>query len=267
MIGARVVSRFRTIEAVICGGICVLGVLFLVAPRASANAAFITWGIALLCAAMFELRVRGHRRACVRAQKTLGEIARADLQSPTLVSERPGDELVEELASNPQLANLLASRSTRFFVSGERNARSFEIGTAVVALRDFDRHHSYVCLRDDRLPSALRVMTRGAVTSFARMGMSYAHDVKTGDATFDAVWIVDADEDVVRAVLDDGMRKTLLDLQSRLGWMQVASLEATRFGLVVRWPSTIETGSAAYLCDLVLAMHARFVAARSVAQA
>jgi hypothetical protein len=256
----RALRVFRVLELVIPGFFVLFGLLVFAAPHPQMGFALGLWGFAAFAVLMFELRFWGHRRTTARVRRGLGEVGQRDLEGSSAVVERGSDDFIEEIAANRALASLLAGRSTRLCVTGRWQGRDLEIGTAVVAARDFDQKISYVCVHDRALRGPFRVMTRGAATSFSRIGMEKS-PVATGDTAFDDKWVVDANDALCRAVLDPPLRAQLLRLQQQLSWMQVASVEATRFGLVLRWPGELSPEGAAYLRDLALAVHGRLAAA------
>ena len=51
-----------------------------------------------------------------------------------------------------------------------------------------------------------------------------------------------------------------VSLVDQLAWMQIASIESTRLGLIVRWPGELSASSAARLRDLALHVHERIAA-------
>jgi hypothetical protein len=252
----RSLRVFRVLEVVIPGGFSLLGVLAAASPRHPLGLAAGLWIFAAFAVLMFELRFWGHRRKVARVWRGLEEVGRRDLEGGGPVVVRDGDDFVEELASNRALAGLMASRSHRLCIAGGWRGRRLEIGTAVVAGRDFDQLVSYVCVLDQSIRGNFRMMTRGALASFARLG-THRQPVQTGDAAFDGAWVVDSEEPLARAVLDPPMRAKLVGLQGQLGWMQIASVEATRFGLLVRWPGELSPDGAAYLRDLAVDVHQR----------
>lgn len=247
---------FRFLEIVIPATFALIGVAAFFAPRPSVGAGIGFLAFAAFAVLMFELRFWGHRRSVRRVRAELEQVGARDFDAPAEVVQRPSGEMVEELASNPRFARMMARRSTRLAVSGKWRGREIEIGTAIVAGRDFDQMISYALAVDGGVPGPFRVMSKGAITSIARLGMDTA-PVTTGDATFDADWVVDADPSLATRVLDDTLRATLIDLRSRLSFMQVASIEATRHGVIVRWPGELTPESGGYLRDLATEVRSR----------
>jgi hypothetical protein len=254
----KVFRMYRILEVVIP-----VPLLFMAVTAASngklAGAAVFA-GMAALVVLCFEARFWGHRRTIARVSRGLGEVGRRDLDAPVAVTQQLPDAFVEELASNGFLARMIANRSTRLCVTGTWRGRAVELGTAVVANRDFDSKLSYVCVLDQQPRGPFRVMTKGTMSSLARKFMP-TNPVVLGDPTFDARWTVDGDARVARTVLDGEVRASLLALQAQLSWLQVVSIEATRFGLVVRWPGELSPDGAAYLRDLAFNVHDRLAAA------
>jgi hypothetical protein len=181
----------------------------------------------------------------------LEQIRGKDLERSAEIAERVPGQLEVELASNQAFAHMMAGRAVRLFTRGAWKERKLDIGTAILPNRDFDTFISHVLVESTRVRAGFRVMTKGTITRFARMGMK-TFPTTTGDQAFDDAWVVDAEHALAMSVLDAPTRKTLLELQSVLPWMGVASLEATSVGLVLRWPSELSAESAAYLRDLAI---------------
>ncbi len=247
---------FRTLEIVIVGAIAVVGVVVLATPRHPIVGAMLAWGIALVVLAAFELRLRGHRRTLARVQSEVEAAAKRDLEGAGAVVQRGAREALEEVAANPRLARMLGSRSSRVCVSGTWRGSEVVIGCAVVAGRDMDLMVSFARVPAPDARGPFRLMTKGTVSSFARIGMS-RHPTPSGDAVFDAKWVVDADPALCAAVLDDGLRARLMDLGGSVSGLHVASVEATPIGVVVRWPGELSGGLAATLRDLALEVRDR----------
>jgi hypothetical protein len=230
--------QFRILEIIIPGFFALIGVVAIASPKHPIGVPIGLWVFAAFAVLMFELR-----------------FAR-DFDAAVPVRDRGADDFIEEIASNPRYARLLASRSTRMCLPGTWRGRDIEIGTAVVAARDLDMLVSYVAVLDPSMKAPFRAMTKGATTTFARLGTK-KHPVLTGDPFFDAGWVVDAAEEVAHAVLDAPVRATLLAMQKELAMFEVASIEVTRFGLVLRWPGELSPSAAARLRDLALEIYAR----------
>lgn len=223
----------RLIEALICGAIFTAATATLVrGSNVGAIALYVLCGIAIV---MFEARIRGFHRSVQHAREALEALARAVGSSG--VAEHDEATRPELLAANPALARTLARRGVRFFVTGALGGEPIEVGTAVVPGRDLDVRISYVVV-EGPAQASFRAMSRGAATSLSRLAMR-THPVSTGDDTFDHAWIVDGDEASCRRVLDAELRASLMRLHDRLGWMQVASVEATPHGIVVRRPGEL----------------------------
>jgi hypothetical protein len=174
------------------------------------------------------------------------------------------DAEVAHLAANHAMSIILAGPATALCVAGTWRGRPVEIGTALVARRDFDTPISYVCAVDRAVPAPFRIATRIALDSFPRLGAARGI-VTTGDVAFDDRWSVDADESLARAVLDSQMRAWLLELQARLPWIQVAMVESTPFGVVVRWWGELPPEGAATPREVALAVHDRLARAPRLA--
>ncbi len=254
---ARSLRYFRVLEIVICGVFGALGVVALVAGSVGGGVALI--GFALVAVCLFEWRLRSHRRTEARVRAGLEVIGKKDLEAPGPVEDRDPQRAIADAISNPMLASMMARRTSLLAVAGRWKGREVEIGTAILASRDFDQLTSFVCVVDPKLRRPFRALTRGAVAKLARMGNRGA-TVPTGDPKFDEEWLVEADEGLCRSVLDAPIRARLLELQATVGWMQMASVEVTGRGLVLRWPGEMNAEWASHLRDLTLQIHDRFAA-------
>lgn len=248
---AGYLQRLRVLQIVVVGLLLAIGTTILLNPRANRGAAIFVYAFALFGLAMFEWRIRGFRRSVARVTEALAEVGRKDFDAPAVVEQRSEGAFEAEVAANPSFAHLMAGRSARLYVKGTWQGRRVDLGTSVVPGRDFDLFVSHAFVETDRPLPSFRVMTRGALTSLSRLGMATT-PTETGDAAFDREWVVDADPAVATKVLDAPLRKTLLELQTRIGWMGVASIESIKSGLIVRWPAEVSASSAAYLRDLAM---------------
>ncbi|MBK7398944.1 MAG: hypothetical protein IPJ34_22305 [Myxococcales bacterium] len=199
---------------------------------------------------MFEWRIRGFRRSVAR-HRGVRRGGRKDFDAPATVAQRSEGAFEAEVAGNPSFAHLMAGRSARLYVKGTWKGRAIDLGTSVVPGRDFDLFVSHAFVETDRPLPSFRVMTRGTLTSLSRLGMATT-PTETGDAAFDREWVVDADHAVATKVLDAPLAGPLLELQTRIGWMGVASIESIKSGLIVRWPAEVSASSAADLRDLAI---------------
>ncbi len=250
----------RVLEIAVVGLLVLAGVAFLVAsPAHRLGPSIVVWCMAGVGLVAFELRFAGHRRRVARVGATLRQIASRVLESPGPILDRSGDPFVRELAASPLLGSVMAGRTSALGVQGKAGGHDMEIGTAIMAARDLDITMSYVRLPGLPASTALRVTTAGAPGAFGRTGAP-GHQVATGDAAFDAKWAVDADESVARSLLDTDTRRHLLDLGARLPRHGHASIETTRFGLLVRWPGELSEPLAGELRDVALAMQQRLAA-------
>jgi len=246
----------RVLEVVIPGFFALIGVVLLASGK---PAGLVFVGFALLAVLAFEWRLRAHRRTLARVRGGLEEVGRRAFDAPVAVADRAPGEHVERVAANKMFASMLARRSARMFLHGRWQGRDVELGTAVIAARDFDQLVSYACVLDPRPLGSFRAMTRGAVSRVARIGMD-KHPVATGDEAFDDAWVVDTDEATCRAVLDEGIRAKLVELRAQVPRLGVASIEATADGLVVRFPGELSAEWAANLRDLAFTLHDRLAA-------
>jgi hypothetical protein len=146
---------------------------------------------------------------------------------------------------------MMSRNAIRLFTRGPFKGRRLDIGTAVIPGRDFDVFVSHVLVEQAALPTPFRVMTKGTITRLARLGMKTS-PTTTGDAAFDDKWVVDSDHALAISVLDDELRRSLIELADSAPWAGVASIEVTRTGLMLRWPEELTPGSAAYFRDVAL---------------
>jgi hypothetical protein len=210
----------------------------------------------------FVLRRSGMRRTIARVKSELTDIANKDLDAASTLSEHQAGEFVESLASNPSIARMMARSGIRYFVSGTWKEAPVEFGTNIVPGRDNDMRESYVCAGPPSSLPKFRAITRGTLTTMSRIGME-THEVKLGDPAFDAKWIVDGDETLVRNVLDDAGREALMQLFGKLTWNQAhtASVESVGRGVVIRWPGELTAAHAAFLRDLAFSVRAKLTSA------
>ncbi len=249
----------RWLQYVIPGFVALIGVLAFVGGVWPAG--LVILGLAGVFFLLFQLRFRAHRRNTTRVRAGLEQLGKTSFDAPAAVEVRGPDDHAETLASSSAFARMIARRSTRVFVRGKSQGRELELGTAVVAARDWDQYVSYACAVDAAPRAMFRAMTRGALTRLARIGMD-KREVATGDKAFDDAWVVDADEATARAVLDDATRARLMELQKQMPMMMVASVEATPRGLVVRFPTELSAEWAANLRELAFSMHDRLATVR-----
>lgn len=105
----------------------------------------------------------------------------------------------------------------------------------------------------------------------ARVGraMGVVDDATVGDETFDATFVVDADEELARAVFDDDVRRKLLELEGKVSFVSSKigaggmSLVLTKHGLALRWPGDMTPELARFVRDLLLDMRAKILAHES----
>jgi hypothetical protein len=249
---ARVERTLRVVELLVVGVFVGIGVV--VVARGGGAAALIPFLLAAIAVTMFELRLRGFRRSVASARASIAALAKTAFDAEAEMRELAADAHLELLASNPAFARSFARRAVRFDVEGTIAGERTELGTAVVPGRDFDVRISYA--RVDGPQVSFRAMSRGPATSVSRLAMK-THPVKTGDAAFDHAWVVDGDERVCRAILDEEVRSALMRLHAQLGFAQVASVESTPTGVVVRRPGELGRAEAEEARALAVAVRDR----------
>lgn len=238
----------RYVEIPVVGSFAAFGLFALVGGRVPAALALLAF--AALALFLFEWRHRGHLRNVARVRARM-DAAAARLDGGRVVLDAPTRP--ELLASSPTLARMMAGRATRTRVEGTWRGHAVELDSVVLAGRDFDSYVTSACVLDPGRAGTLRAMTRSAVTGFVRLG-GHAPEHTTGDAAFDAAYVVDGDAELVPRVLDSDVRARLLALLPQKPAFTAGSLELTPVGVVVRWPADVDPVP---LADLALEAHAR----------
>src|SRR5439155_1086504 len=130
---------------------------------------------------------------------------------------------------------------------------------------EFSHIYSYVCV--DMLGLATRFnLTKQGAGSLIGRATGMMKDANIGDAGFDGMWNVDADEALAREVLDESIRKRLIDLRGMVGQVSqdfsvgTMSIVLTHHGLALRWPGEMTVELASYIRDLLTDMRTRMLA-------
>ena len=245
---------FRRLQWMICGIIVLVPTAIAIARPVAWLGVVIGGAVAAGVALLFGWRLRSLLRASAKVCEDLDAIARAAFDGTAQVAARDQGHL-ETLASRPMFQRAIARRSVRFVATGTWKGAPLEIGETVTASRDFNFTISHVRL-GGAARGQLRMMTRGLAARMSRWHRD-VHEVKTGDDAFDGGWVVDADEQLARRVLAPDTRRALVALHGELRSMQVASVEATESGVIVRWPAPMTPARAIALRDLAAAIDAR----------
>lgn len=218
---------------------------------------------------ILEMQLRAIEQAGEVIRANISEIARSVFDAPGEV--RPGYDLS---VTSPATAAFVAAFDTDkgFTTDGTFRGARVSVGSHVsVAGRQVgEMQHTYSHVVVDMLglekPFAIRKEGVGA-----RLGraIGIVKDATVGDETFDEMFVVEADDELARAVLDESIRERLVTLQKRVplvsseigpGGMR---LVLTRHGLALRWPGDITPDLASYVRDLLLDMREKMLAYES----
>jgi hypothetical protein len=244
----------RTLKYMLTGVIALIATLTLFVPHPLVGVTVGAYAFAAFTWLMFELHARRLRKVSQRLRGELEAIAKADLDTPTPVLDVATEAFVERAWASRFARSMSVSECVPMWVDGTWQGKPIAYGTAVVVSRNmFESPHSFVCVDAEGATELFSVVHDSMLSSVVRAGKPH-HPVKIGDAAIDKSWHIDTDEALAKHVFDDETRRILGELHARVG-SGVASIELTRAGLVVRWPSELTAGSAAYL--RTLALHVR----------
>jgi len=216
--------------------------------------------------AVLEVQLRLLRKAGGIIRGNIDAISRELFDEPGAV--RPGYDLT---VTNPTTGALVSSLDTDMGFTtdgvcrGARVSIASHTSAAGRQLGEFSHTYSHVVVDVLGLDKPFSIRREGAASKVAR-AIGIGKDATVGDAAFDATFVVDADEELARAVLDDSIRRRLGDLQAQVhrvssemgpGGMSVI---LTKHGLALRWPGDITPQLARFVRDLLLDMREKMLA-------
>lgn len=236
-----------------------MALLFLLAPRAPALGAIPPLVAAAICIASFEWQIRVMRRKSARTRATLEEIARRLLEGGTVV-----DGVDPNVGRSTLLRDYV--RAIDYGKGATAEGRAFGarwsyvswVSTAGRQFMEFSHVYSRVVVDAMGAQAPFRVSHRNLVKTLLA-----GSAVPLGDAAFDAVFRVDGDADLARAVLDDGAREMLVRLEAAsqgVSMYHLLNVELLPQGLVLHWPGELTPELAQSLRDLLFHLRGRLLA-------
>lgn len=222
--------------------------------------------LAVVAVGVFELQIRGLKRSGQRIRESVEAIAAKLFDAPAEV--RPGYDL--SVTAGRMAAAASSMETDVGFTAdgtfgGARVSVASHVSTLGRQIGELSHVYSHVVVDAHGLTTTFRLSREGAGSMLAR-ATGLASDAKVGDAEFDATWSVDCDEALARAVLDESIRRRLMDLQGKVGLVSqdfgvgTMSVILTSHGLALRWPGPIDVALATYVRDLLLDMRTRLLA-------
>lgn len=135
--------------------------------------------------------------------------------------------------------------------------------TSVAGRQIGELHHVYSHVVVDvlGLVKPFKIQKQGLIT---RLGL--VSDTEVGDAAFDAMFRIEGDSELMKAVLDDGIKKRIAELQAQVGSVSQDGpfggmfITLSKQGLALRWPGELNAAFATYVRDLLLEMREKILA-------
>jgi hypothetical protein len=268
--------KLARVLQVVIGSLCTLGILSTLPlvvsrwPIAGASTLILPIMLFVFAAATvgtMEVQIRSLRSKGARVRKEIDAIAARVFDRPAAV--RPGYDLSVTMPAATASFVSTFDAGTGFTTAGEFRGVSVSVASHVsrVGRQLGEMSHVYSHVVVDVLGADTRfVLTRqGAAAVLGRVS-GVTRDVKVGDDAFDAMWNVDADEGLARAVLDPSIRARLMELKSRVSLVSQEwgpggmSVILTSHGLAIRWPGEFNVEFAVAIRDLLIDMRTRMLA-------
>lgn len=223
--------------------------------------------VGLVVRARLATLVKTAREAARRARQAVASSAKAAFDAPAEV--RLGYDH-EATNTGPLMMRMKTDDpETAFTAVGRVGDINVAIGSHVSILgrQEDEPHHTYSQVVVDvlGLDKPFR-LTHEFVTARLGKHLGTLQDLELGDAEFDAAFIVESDEELCRAVLDESIRKRLLSLQADARKVSVQmgvgnlSVVLSKRGLALHWPGEIGPERAVEIRDLLVDMRANMLA-------
>ena len=220
-----------------------------------------------LPAGMIEMQFRSLKRKGARVREAIDAIAPRVFDQPAPV--QPGYDLSVTMPAG--MASLVTAfdAGDGFTTSGVFRGVSVSVASHVsrVGRQLGELNHVYSHVVVDVLGATPTfALTRQGAGSFVGKMAGVTRDVKIGDEAFDARWMINSDEPLARAVLDDSIRARLTEMRSKVTLVSQdwgpggMSVILTRHGLAIRWPGEMSPELAVYVRDLLIDMRTRMLA-------
>jgi hypothetical protein len=234
----------------------------------AAAAGLVPLVMAVVFYGIFEIQIRSFARAGAEVRKAIEACSRSVFEAPGRLLE--GYDL-DATTTSALVAGFAreANNDAAFTTEGAyRDAKvSVASHVSVVGRQMGEFHHTYSHVLVDvlGLDRPFRISREGAAAKVAK-AMGAMTDVSVGDEGFDKTFMVGTDDAFAKAVLDDGIRRRLLELQSKVKNVSIdsgvgcMSVTLTKKGLALRWPGDITPELAIFIRDLLLDMRANMLA-------
>lgn len=126
--------------------------------------------------------------------------------------------------------------------------------------------YSYVAVDVLGLVRPFRIAREGFAAKLGK-ALGTTQDAVTGDAAFDAAFVVDSETEFARAALGDPfIRQRILELQSKVASVSggvahgAMAISLSSAGLALRWPGPLDPELALFVRDLLLDLRGRMLA-------
>jgi hypothetical protein len=247
------------------------GLLALIAGIAASVPAAIVFGavmmlLAGLAVGRIEMQIRGVKAKGARVREMMDAVAREVFDAPAEV--RPGYDL--SVTAGAAAARVAAMETdVGFTTDGQCKGVRVSVASHASALGrqmgELSHVYSHVVVDVLGCTAKFRLSNEGVASRIGRVA-GVTEDAKVGDESFDASFAIDADTELARDVLDESIRKRLLELRSQVSRVSqdfgvgTMSVILTSHGLALRWPGEIDPAFAKHIRDLLLDMRTRLLA-------
>lgn len=268
--------RLQRVMQIVIGslfGVSALGLLAVAVARAPVDGPkvflppLVAAAIGAMAVGLFQLQFRGLRKKGEAVRASVDACAARVFDAPGAV--RPGYDL--SVTMTPGMAAWVSGvdSDVGFTTEGQhRGARvsvASHVSVAGRQMGEFSHVYSYVCVDVLGATEPFYLTKQGAFSAVTN-ATGLSHDVKIGDAAFDAAWNVSADPALAKDVLDDSIRARLAELRARVPSVSMdmaqgtMSVILTKSGLAIRWPGPMPPELAIFMRDLLLDMRERILA-------
>jgi hypothetical protein len=217
---------------------------------------------------VFEYQIRGIRKAGEKVKASIAACAKSVFEASATIREGYDIDATTTMAAfNPLMRE--PNNGAAFTTEGKfRGARVSVASHVSLVGRQFGEfHHTYSHVLVDvlGLEKSFRITRERAGTKLSK-AIGVTKDVSVGDKAFDDMFVVEADDDLARAVLDDSIRERIMQVQSKvgnvsndLGAVGGMNILLTNRGLALRWPGAIDPRLARLFRDLLIDMRERML--------
>lgn len=233
------------------------------APAAALLVGLLPLLIGLIPIGAIELQIRSLAKAGKQLRAAMEDVAKTAFDAPAAL--RPGYDL-SAVGITMQFPDLLQSKDENAWTAeGTRGDVRVSIAshTSVAGrqIGEIQHVYSHVVVDVLGLEKPFKIQKQGLIT---RLGL--VSDTEVGDADFDAKFRIEGDSELMKAVLDDGIKKRIAELQAQVGNVSQDGpftgmfITLTKQGLALRWPGELNAAFATYVRDLLLDMREKILA-------